>query len=508
MPVYQINAALNNAPQVAVRDVPPKVRPVNNVASDILGVVGVASWGPVNSPVLPSAVFGGFGNPSVRKYDLASALAISTQVGANNVRAVRVTDGTDTAATASLMDVTNPTPVAGASLAAIYTGTLGNTLTAAITAGTKQGTYKLTIQLPGYTPEIFDNIAGSGATFWANLVSAVNNGQSGIRGPSQLAVATVGAATAAPNTTQSYTLTGGTDGTTTLTDVVLVGTDGTSTQRKGMYALRGSGAQVLNLVDLTDSTQFSAINAFALAEGMYAISQGAAGQSYSTVSTNLNTAAVDSYALKVLVGDWTYWQDAYNGQLRMMAPATFMAAEIAALTPNQSSLNKQIPAIVSTQRVQANQPYSSDEISAIVGARLDLISNPSPGGNYYGGQTGRNVSSNPATNGDNYTRMMNYLFATLASSFGWVVGELQTTDLRLDAKASMDNFLSNLEQAGWIGDVNGGPAFSITIDSTNNPDSRVAQGYLQADVQVKFLSVVFQFLINLEGGQTVSIQTK
>lgn len=511
MPVYQLgqlNTTALAAPNVYVQIVPPKTRYINGVPTDILGVVGIASWGPKNSPTLvgsPAEAQRLFGVQQVRKYDLASAIAIGFQVGAYNQRIVRVTDGTDAAATVNLMDV-NATPAIGATLTGIYTGTVGNTITAAVTAGTKQGTYKLSITRPGYTPEVFDNIAGTGAALWTALVSAVNNGQSGTRGPSQMVVATVGVGTALPNTTATYTLTGGTDGATTLTDSVMVGADGTT--RTGMYALRGTGASVLNLVDVTDSTQWSAINTFASVEGMYHVGQGPAGASYSTVSTSLNTAGVDSYASKIMVGDWQYWQDNVNGQLRMMAPATFMAAKIAAQAPHLSTLNKSIAGIVGTQRVLQNQPYSGAEIGAIVGARLDLITNPSPGGNYYAGQTGRNVSSNPATNGDNYTRMTNYIAYTLAAAFGWVIGELQTTDLRRTAKASMDNFLSNLEQQGMIGDVNGGPAFSVQIDANNNPDSRVALGYLQADVQVKYLSVVFDFLINLEAGQSVVINTK
>ena len=511
MPVYQLgqlNTTALAAPNVYVQIVPPKTRYINGVPTDIYGLVGIASWGPKNSPTLvgsPADAQRMFGVQQVRKYDLASAIAIGFQVGAYNQRIVRVTDGTDVAATANLMDVA-ATPAIGATLTGIYTGTVGNTITAAVTAGTKQGTFKLTVTLPGYTPEVFDNIAGSGAALWTALAAAVNNGQSGTRGPSQLVVASVGAGTAAPNTTATYTLAGGTDGATTITDTVLVGTDGTT--RTGMYALRGTGASVLNLVDATDSTLWSAINAFALAEGMYHVGQGPAGASYSTVSTSLNTAGVDSYASKIMVGDWEYWQDTVNGQKRMMAPATFMAAKIASQAPHLSTLNKAIAGIIGTQRVLQNQPYSGAEIAAIVGARLDLITNPSPGGNYYAGQTGRNVSSNPAVNGDNYTRMTNYIAFTLAAAFGWVIGELQTVDLRRTAKASMDNFLSNLEQQGMIGDVNGGPAFSVQIDANNNPDSRVALGYLQADVQVKYLSVVFDFLINLEAGQTVVIQTK
>ncbi|MBV4366500.1 restriction endonuclease [Erwinia phyllosphaerae] len=43
---------------------------------------------------------------------------------------------------------------------------------------------------------------------------------------------------------------GGTDGVATITDTTLLGTDGTSTTRKGMYTLHDTNSQVINLVDL------------------------------------------------------------------------------------------------------------------------------------------------------------------------------------------------------------------------------------------------------------------
>ena len=508
MPIYDLgslNTSALTAPDLYVQKIPPKTLYINGVPTDIEGIVGVGSWGPINSAILASGST--FGSVTVRKYDLASAISINAMVGANNIRAVRVTDGTDAAATINLVD-TAGTPVTGAILTAFYTGIVGNTITAKISTGTQANTYKLTVTRPTFTPEVFDNISGSGATLWANLVSAVNNGQNGFTGPSKLVVASIGTSTGTPNTTTTYTLAGATDGTSGVTDATLVGADNVSAaSRTGMYALRSSGAQVLNLVDLTaGGTQWANIVAFAKNEGMYYVGQGAAGASYTTVAASLATAGVDDPALKPLVGDWAYWADNVNGVTRLMAPATFVAAEIAALAPHLSSLNKPLPGIIGTQRTSQNQPYSTAEIGAIATSRLDVITNPCPGGQFYGCRTGRNASSDPTRNGDNYTRMTNFLALTIAASFGWVIGEPQTTDLRLKAKAATDSFLSNLQQQGMIGDVNGGPAFSIRIDKTNNPDSRVALGYMQMDVQVKYLSIVWFFLVNLEGGQTVSVQ--
>jgi uncharacterized protein len=504
MPIFNLGA-LNTAalvtPGVYVQKVPPQTRFINGVPTNILGLVGVGSWGPVNSAILAQGDT--FGSVTFRKYDLATALEISSQIGANNVMAVRVTDGTDVAASGNLLDGSSAT---GATLTAIYTGIIGNTLSAVVAAGTAASSKKVTINRVGYVSEIFDNITGSGATLWANIVAAINNGQTGIRGPSQLVVATIGSSTAAP-ANSAVTLSGGTDGVSGVTDTSVVGTDGVSaSSRTGMYALRGSGAQVADLIDVTTYTQWPNIAAFADSEGMYIPVTGSAGQSYSTVSTNLATAGVDDPSIKVMVGDWVYWQDNVNGILRLMSPATFAAAELANLSPEQSTLNKQIPAVVGTQRSYQSQPYSFSEIGAVANARLDAIANPCPGGSYYGCNTGRNSSSDPTRNGDNYTRLTNFIAATLAASFGFVIGQLQTKNLRLQVAASMRSFLQVLVDQGMIGDVNGGPAYSVQIDAKNNPSSRVALGYMQANVQVKYLSIVWFFLVNLEGGQTVTVQ--
>src|SRR5579862_5132133 len=99
MPVFNLgalNTTALTAPDVHVQKIPPRTRYINGVPTDILGLVGIGSWGPVNSAIL--AQDDTFGPVTFRSRDLATALAIAAQVGANNVRAVRVTDGTDVAA--------------------------------------------------------------------------------------------------------------------------------------------------------------------------------------------------------------------------------------------------------------------------------------------------------------------------------------------------------------------------------------------------------------------------
>lgn len=101
--------------------------------------------------------------------------------------------------------------------------------------------------------------------------------------------------------------------------------------------------------------------------------------------------------------------------------------------------------------------------------------------------------------------MTNYLSLTIAASFGDVVSQNQTTELRRETKSTLESFLTSLEDEEMIGDPNGGPAFSVKLDASNNPDARVALSYMVSDVQVKYLNVVRYFLVNLEGGGSVSI---
>lgn len=570
----QINLNAQVVPNLLIQIVPPSFTLLNGVPTNVVGIVGTAVWGPVNSPVIASGLPDAtrlFGPMQPRKHDLNTAVfAAALQGGVANLRLVRVTDGTDVAASAAVrqagvsaaavaaggsgyqvgdtitltggavlavssvnagavtgVTVTTPgtyaaaptNPVAqtassgggtnatfnltfatGLTLTAVYTGSLGNSLAYAISAGSNSTpaapTYKLTLTLPGQLPEVFDNIGGTGNAIYQNMVSAINLGQSGLRGPSELVVATAGAATLAPMT-GTGTLAGGTDGATTITSATLVGQD--IIPRKGMYALRDTGVSVAMLADADDSAQWTYQNAFGLSEGAYMIGVSPAGDTITNFATSIANAGIDSYATKILFGDWCYISDPVNNQVRLISPQGFIAGLLGNLTPSNSTLNKPIQGIIGTQKTRLNQQYSQAELQAIALARGDLITNPAPGGSYFAARFGRNTSSNAVINGDNYTRMTNFIAATLNAGMGMYVGKKLSPTVMRQAYATLDAFLSNLEQQGESQD------HQIVLDESNNPFSRTALGYLQADVKVRYFSIIFVFLVNLEGGQSVRI---
>ncbi len=140
--------------------------------TNIMGLVGVGSWGPVNAVIpgsKPDDVALSVGYPMIRSYDLASYVAASSQVGgAIGYLMVRVSDGTDTAATGTIQSAITIT--------AKYTGVKGNGIRCSIQNGSAANSYMGVVAMPGLAPEQFNNVAGptpasATATFSANPVA-------------------------------------------------------------------------------------------------------------------------------------------------------------------------------------------------------------------------------------------------------------------------------------------------------------------------------------------------
>jgi hypothetical protein len=460
----------------------------------------------VGEPVLVATMAdyaASFGAVMARKYDMGTAVATAVQQGAANFRCVRVSDGTDTAAGFLV-------PGTSFQLTARYTGSLGNRITVGLAAGSAAGSWKLSVALPGMRAEVFDNIAGSGSAFWAAAVAAVNQGQGPARGASQIVVASDGGSTVAPFAFAWDFSSGapGTDG-AGVSAVQLVGAD--TMPRTGMYALRGQGCSIAMLADADDSTQWTAQAGFGLAEGVYMLLVGPAGDGIAAAVAAKAAAGLDSYAAKLLFGDWLWWNDPVNQRLRLVSPQGFVAGRLANLSPEQSSLNKPLHGVVGSQKsgvpgsLQAAS-YSAAELALLLGAGIDLVANPQPGGNFWGVRGGHNASSNPATNGDNYTRMTNYIAATLAAGMGQYVGQVINATLYRRIRATQLAFLSAMLGQGLLGSPDGALPFSVICDGSNNPPERTGLGYVQSDAQVRYQAIVEKFIVNMEGGQTVQVQ--
>ena len=509
MPILQAGSINNTAlivPDLYVEIVPPQNLVLNGVPTNIVGAVGTSSWGPANAPVVVASMadyYTQFGPVMARKYDMGTQIAAAVQQGALDFRCVRVTDGTDTFASADI-------PGSSVVISAKYSGSLGNRISVTLQPGSRQSTWLLNVSLPGLQPEIFDNIAGDATSFWRSLAAAVNTGTGDAMRPSRLIAVQANGNISTPS---AFSLTlgsaaVGSDGAAGVTSDQLVGSD--SQTRTGMYALRSQGCGIALLADADSPNDWAAQAAFGLDEGVYFILTGPAGDTISNAVSVKRSFGLDSYAAKLMFGDWLWWSDQTNGLVRLVSPQGFTAGRLANLSPEQSALNKQIFGVVGSQR--AGQPltgqlsaYSSAELAALFSAGIDVIANPQPAGNFWGVRGGRNSSHDQLRNGDNYVRLTNFISSSLAAGMGQFVGRVIADDLFRSIRGTLLSFLQNMLNQGLIGTLDGTLPYSVICDTSNNPPARTGLGYVQADVQVRYQAINEKFIVNLEGGQTVQI---
>ena len=582
-----VNGLLNTTalvvPGVYVEIISPTITQLNGVPSNIAGMVGTASYGPTNTPVAfgnYAEFVANFANLNARTYDLGTHAAICIQQGANAMYGVRVTDGTDTAASGSFGFVT---PNYAVLLTAKNTGSAGNSFTATFTSSAVANSLKLTLVSGLNTPEVYDGITTVSETaFWNAVVAAVNTGNSRNPSPSNYFVATAGSlvgSTAIPTPGAggaTITLSGGTDGTTFATSVsttcnmtqgapgtvvdvtsvagvavgdamsgtnvpagakvasintvtpsvtmtiasvtpitnstaitftgptptnAILGVDGGIGLRTGMYALRGTGCSMVDLCDVTSSSAWPTMITYGLSEQSYMITSGPAGDNIANAVTTKLGAGVDSYALKVMFGDWVTWLDTVNNAQRLVSPAPFVAGRLANLPPQNSALNQEIYAIIATQATAANQIYSYQDLTNLINAGIDVITNPSAGGQpFYACASGHNAASSNAIWGDNYTRMTNFLAVTIvAGGTGQFVGQPITPTLLRQEKAVIDNSLRNMKDAvpPMIAD------YQTTFVQTPTQQDN---GIVIIQALVKYLAIEEKLVVALQGGQTVDIQ--
>lgn len=489
------NPAATGVPGLSVNVQAPPSAPLTGASADILGIVGSAGWGPVNSPVAVSdengmaAIFAPMAN---RKYDLGTAVHIAGMQQAANFRLIRQTDGSDTAATGAVQTT-------GLTLTAKYTGSLGAGIQFTIGNGTKDSTKKATVTMPGRPVEVFDNLpqAAANAT-WIAIAAAINNGNTQ-RGPSNLIVAAAGALTAAP-TNGTVNLTGGADG-AAVSASNLVGSD--TSPRTGMYGLRNTGIAIFMLADVDDPTTWATQIAFAKSESAFGYGVTPMSDTISNLATEM--VGTDDPWFKVMYGDWIYMLDAVNNLGRYVSPQAFAAGNKVSLGPHRTSLNKPLYGVSGTQKSALNQKYSDADLQLIALARAEVITMDAPGGNYPTCRIGRSTSSDLSRRQETYTTMTNYLAQSfnLAAGVGRFVGRLITPEETREAGNTIGTFLQAEQDAGRIGNPQGTLAYSVVIDN-----SQAVSGIQRAKVMAQYQNITEYFIVDLTGGATVVIQSQ
>lgn len=178
MPIVATSAAANYD-GVFLTQQPPPASP-SSVTGQVMGIVGTFNWGPVNTPIFtssPTAQYNAMGTTGSGLTGVIESVPFWLQ-GAASLWNLRVSDGTDTYASATLLDTTVTTPHMGALAQGVYTGSYGNGVTVTVTAGAITGTNNVTVQR-GQRVEPYTNVSvlasiPSGAT---SLFAASQNAQ-------------------------------------------------------------------------------------------------------------------------------------------------------------------------------------------------------------------------------------------------------------------------------------------------------------------------------------------
>jgi hypothetical protein len=503
------NAASVNVPDLYVNVVPPGSGGISNASTNVVGLSGVASWGKVNVATPfgdPTSLLAAFGPITARKFDMATAASVSIQQGANAFYGVRVTDGTDVAASLTLSGTElAKAPVFYANLAAalntgagvnrngsslvsfwaqsgilsaLCSGTVGNSISLLLQVGSRIGTVRAVVSCPalGGRPEVYDNL---------------------VLGASE-----------APTLGTAYALTGGTDG-AGVTPAQVAGSN-SLVPPTGIFALHGRGCAVAMPVDCDDQTSWEPMAAWAYGEGVVIGVAGPSGETIAQAQISKANAGVDDWSLKVILGDYVYWNDPVNGVTRLVTPQAWWAGRRATLAPNDSSLNKPLVGVAGTAhsgQVTSGSlaQYTLADIQNCVNSGIDLICNPLPGGAYWGFRVGHNSSSDGKRNGENYSFMTMFLAKSINASMGSYVGKPISPTMVNNAFADLSTFGSNLVTLGIIGTLDGSPAFQVTCGASNNPSTLTGKGYLQGAMVVTYQGINEEFVISLDGGATVSV---
>lgn len=486
--------------------------------SNAVFFAGTASWGPVNQACGPfgtidaaSSVHGQFRASLWRddSYDLMrgimQALGEVQTTQSLNIWTTRISDGDDEAASATLVDITDGSPLDGITLPAKWTGIDGNSIKAIISAGSGAHTFNVTFvaSIGGQTvSETYVNLAGSesGASpFWANLNNAILHGTTS-RGPSKLIGEPTDVSTTALNPKlDTFTLSGGTDGRSGVDSSSFFGSDVIG-NREGVYCSRGLPIvpAYFYCCGLIDTSKVGLLASLCLSEVMRYIFPLEAGTStLDAVDSRLDLGISDKRFM--YAKDYIYWVDPISGETLFTDPVALMIGRAASLSPELSPLNKPILTVIGSEHPRQ---YPADEIGLLNQYGIWVITNPCLGSPFWGIASASTTSLNPIEQPVEYERLKDYIGITFASALGKFVGQKQgpydPDATRSACKSDIDSAMQQLVNGGLLVD------WQSQVDAKLNSPQSVQAGYMRGNLTyVPFTNIKF-VILNLATSASLS----
>lgn len=177
-----------------------------------------------------------------------------------------------------------------------------------------------------------------------------------------------------------------------------------------------------------------------------------------------------------------FYEQTYK-QVLDVSYATHYAGMWARLNPNESPSNK---AIIGTKG--PNKKLSLAQLAQCSDASVGISPIGITPAGAYGAMNGLNSSKNTGKNQSLRRRMADFVLLSVNGSLGDLVSQLTRPDTKQKAQVRLAKFLGGLADQGLIGDSNGGDAFVLKIDSTNNTQNTILGRQLNIYMKVVLFS--------------------
>lgn len=301
----------------------------------------------------------------------------------------------------------------------------------------------------------------------------------------------------------SFSFSGGASGaldTTDDLDTAIIGSVGEEGEATGIALFRTLAENEVNVIFAAEYSSED-VNAeladFANDNSAIALICAEAGQ---TVDQTLAAAEAISQDNVAFLDGWTTCYDGDLDTTRNCAPTALVAGMASRLGPQFSWGNKTI-----RDTLNLTVARTKSDMEELQQAGVMSLANKIPRGGF---GTRNGIASDGS---DLYVRRMRYFLEySIEQHMGWAVEELQSTrprdPLRQKVQQSIGTFLQGLAEPADQ-NLRAIDRFSVVCNSTNNPDSQVAQGRLSVDVAVRLLAAAKYIVISANISKTAITTT-
>jgi phage tail sheath protein FI len=462
-----VNSFTNQfTPDVSLREVAPAPS-IRAAAIGIVGAVGQSNRGPVGVPTRVNsfsewiAKFGDYNASQASEgymfmYNLFRA-------GATSVDFVRVTDGAQTAATAS---------VSGSTYRLTTPGAWGNNVTVTVVTSSVTGYVSLQFANGSETYN-YDNVTFTNANDPNYVGTILGNA---LTNDDFVEITVIGGTNPPAGTT---TFAGGSNGTvqgTALNDSAYIGTNATG-GLTGLVAMEAAPDPELIVCSRANAVVAAGINShvnLATVNPRLGIVALASGSVVSTLVTQMQTFNSDRC---VMTYPWLQIINPLNNRKEFHNPTSFYAGLLSNLQYHISPSRNQINNIIGTERALTRADI--DTLSASRVSPIALLA-----GFGFCVMNGYTTSSNPSLMNVTRRRAVNFFGKTFERGLQNFVSKPHTPQLRLDVVTALGNILQVESDQQRIGNVNGGKPYGIKCDNDINPPAVIQANKMMVNVQI------------------------